>query len=174
MRELETQRLLLRPYQSRDFEEVSAILANPELMRNFYHEHPLNLEEATAFIEKYMKVSESDDLGLSLLYQKETGSLVGWAGIVPCTWLGVEDVELSILVVSEHQEKGYAIEAARRIVEYCLSELKRARLLALVNPANVPSRRLIEGEKDLFMQFHSEIPTKDRGQRRVYRLPWVA
>jgi len=54
MRKLETRRLLLRPYQSGDFEELSSILANPQLMRNFYHERPLNLEEATAFINKYM------------------------------------------------------------------------------------------------------------------------
>ena len=172
MRELQTQRLLLRPYQSRDFEELSSMLANPELMRNIYHGHPLNLKEATAFINRYMSnFSESDEVGLSSLCLKESGALIGLAGIVPCDYLGVEDVELGFLVVAEHQGKGYATEAAKTIVAYCLNELKRGRLLALVDPANVPSRRLIEGEQNLCMHFHAEIQTQERGPRRVYCLP---
>lgn len=81
--------------------------------------------------------------GMWLVFEKETGKLVGRAGVEHREELEGE-LELGYAIGTPWQGKGYATEVCRGILEYVCEELGFEEICSLVRPENMASVCLLE------------------------------
>ncbi|HKG21980.1 MAG TPA: GNAT family N-acetyltransferase [Blastocatellia bacterium] len=146
MVQLETERLILRMWRNEDFETYAEICANPEVMRYLGGKTFTRLEawRHMAFLVGHWQLM---GYGHWAVEEKETGSLIGRIGFLnPEGWPGFE---IGWTLGREHWGKGYAIEGARRALEYAFDDLDRDHVISLIHPENRGSITVAErlGEK---------------------------
>jgi RimJ/RimL family protein N-acetyltransferase len=74
-------------------------------------------------------------------FEKTSGKFVGVAGLHPH---GVGIYEIGFHLKPEFWGKGYAIEAAEKVIDYAFNELGAKELFAGHNPNNIASKKLLE------------------------------
>jgi RimJ/RimL family protein N-acetyltransferase len=139
---LETERLVLRMFRQDDLEPYAAMCADPEVMR--YLGDGKTLDRANAWRQLAMILGhwQLRGYGLFALEEKATGALVGRAGIFePEGWPGFE---LGWMLRRPSWGKGYATEAARRVLRHAFAEMGREHLISLIREGNAPSIRVAE------------------------------
>ncbi|HEU5251779.1 MAG TPA: GNAT family N-acetyltransferase [Solirubrobacterales bacterium] len=143
--ERQTARLLLRPPNADDRALYHAHFTQPEIER-WLRPSPLPPFSAGAVDELVAgdQAHWSDHgFGPWLLIERETGAFAGRGGL---HWTTVEEmamVELAWSVEPAMHGRGYATEMAEAAVARA-SEMQIEELVALVLPANAPSRRVAE------------------------------
>lgn len=143
---LETNRLLLRWFRETDFPEYAAICADPEVMR-FLGGNPMTRMEAWRHMASVMGHWYFRDFGVWAVEEKQSQRLIGRIGFMhPVGWPGFE---LGWTLGRESWGKGYAIEGARRALEYAFNEMDRDHVISCIAPDNVRSIKVAErlGEK---------------------------
>lgn len=161
---IETERLLLREFRDFDLNSLIDMLSDPKVMHRLFSGKPMHINSAKSFIEKEFTFGD-DGLGLGTLCEKTPEKFIGFAGIIPCQYLGVEDFEFGVALQEDSWGKGYAREIAEAQIKYGFENLSVDRLLALAHPQNVASLKVIE---KMGMRFLKEIFTEERGPRLVY------
>jgi RimJ/RimL family protein N-acetyltransferase len=161
-----TARLLLRPVADRDLPRLLAILGDAEVMKLALYERPLTADEAKRFIAEDFSKEPDDVTHLGVLCRIEDDAVIGFAGLLPCKYFR-GDLEIGFVLAAEHQGKGYATEIARKLIDVGFEALGCARLLALCDPRNSGSSNVLE---KLGMTEIDEIPTPDRGRRKVFEI----
>lgn len=139
---LETERLVLRPFTADDLDGIHAVLGDAEIME--YYPAPFTREQSQRWIEWNLGHYRDRGHGLWVLESKDTGELVGDCGLIPQTVDGRREVEVGWHVRRDQQRKGLATEAARECVRYAFEEMGLTRLISLIRPENLPSRRVAE------------------------------
>ena len=162
MKQLETDRLLLRPVQETDRAFLYTLLGHPDVMRYWLTGRPMTPAEVDKLTTHF-----SGDYASLLVTKKATEEAIGLAGIVPCDYLGVADYEFGWGLMPDFWGKGYATEMTHALIAVGFRELPIKRILALAHPANVGSWRVLEKAG---MTLIKEVETTDRGPRRVYSL----
>ena len=139
---LETERLLLRTITHDDFADLIAIWGDAETLR-FY---PNTLDEAAmrAWIERNLKRYEEHGHGLYAVIRKADQQFVGDCGLVVQDVEGVPELEVGYQFNKQFWGNGYATEAARGCMDYARDVLKRDRIISMIRPENLPSRRVAE------------------------------
>jgi RimJ/RimL family protein N-acetyltransferase len=82
--------------------------------------------------------------GLWAMVLKSNGELVGDCGLTRQAVDGTEEIEIGYHVRRDLWGQGYAPEAARACREYGFGRLGADRLISLIRPENLPSRRVAE------------------------------
>jgi RimJ/RimL family protein N-acetyltransferase len=164
--ELEAQDVALRPYRVTDHDALVAILGDAEVMKLALLERALCLEEADQFIRENFDTTVGGQPKLGTLCLKPTEEVIGFAGYLPCDYLGVDGLEFGFVISRTHQCKGYATQIGRELISFALTTLGYRRLIALCNPSNEASRNVLE--KKLTMTFEKLIDVPGRGERNVY------
>lgn len=149
---LETERLVLRPFAMDDLDGIHEVLGDPVSMR--YYPAPFTREQSERWIEWNLGHYRDHGHGLWVLESKVTGELVGDCGLIPQTIDGRREIEVGWHVRRDLQRQGLATEAARECVRYAFEEMGLSRLISLIRPENVPSRRVAE---KLGMEVEKEI-----------------
>jgi len=139
---LETPRLQLRTFVPGDIDALSLVLSDRETMR-FY---PAVLDRAgvSEWIARNRRRYETDGHGLWAMVLKSTGELVGDCGLAVQSVDDRNEVELGYHTRRDLWGQGLATEAARACREYGFKTLPVARLISLIRPENLPSRRVAE------------------------------
>jgi len=142
MRVLETQRLVLREFQHEDLDALAAILCDSETMRYY----PVSFDRAAVadWIQRNRTRYANDGHGLWAMILKSTRELIGDCGLVRQTVDAVDDIEIGYHVRRDLWNQGYASEAARACRDYGFANLKVDRLISLIRPENLASRRVAE------------------------------
>jgi RimJ/RimL family protein N-acetyltransferase len=144
--QLETERLLLRRWREDDFEAYAEICADPEVMR-YLGGKTFNRMEAWRHMAVMVGHWQLRGYGQWAVEEKASGKFIGRIGFLyPEGWPGFE---LGWTLAPAAQGKGYAIEGARRALEYAFTEMDREHVISLINPLNAASIRVAErlGEK---------------------------
>ena len=139
---LETDNLIIRPYQSDDLDRLSAILSDPITMR--FWPSPLTLEAARAWIERSIQSYLLHGFGRYALVQTATGELIGDCGILKSTVAGQAVNDLGYIVHHPYWGRGYATEAARAVKDYAFDTLGLDALHANMPWNHDASRRVAE------------------------------
>jgi ribosomal-protein-alanine N-acetyltransferase len=139
---LETERLALRELEESDVDLLHDALGDPVSMR--YYPAPFTRAKTAEWIEQNRSRYAADGFGLWAVEWKATGELVGDCGPVARIADGVHEVEVGWHVRPSRQRQGIATEAARECCRYAFEELGLTRLISLIRPENVPSRRVAE------------------------------
>jgi [ribosomal protein S5]-alanine N-acetyltransferase len=136
---LETERLLLREFVPEDVDALALVLSDAEAMR--YYPAALNRAGVAAWIERNRRRYVDSGHGLWAMVLKSTGEVIGDCGL---SRDGIEEVEIGYHVRRDLWGHGYAPEAARASHSYGFRQLDAARLISLIRPENLPSRRVAE------------------------------
>jgi len=138
---IETPRLLLRPMTLADEPALSAVLSDPETMR--WYPRSYTRDEVRQWIDRQIG-RYRDGYGLLGMVEKKTGQLVGDCGP---TWQEVEsgmELEIGYHVHRARWNQGFATEAARAVMEDSFRRFPIDRLISLIRPENIASRRVAE------------------------------
>ena len=139
---LQTRRLSLREFVPEDIDALSNILSDAETMR-FY---PMSFDQAAVvdWIARNRTRYASDGFGLWAMILNDTGELIGDCGLVRQTVDGEDEIEIGYHVRRDLWGQGYATEAARACRDYGFATLGVDRLISLIRPENMASRRVAE------------------------------
>ncbi|MCD5991765.1 GNAT family N-acetyltransferase [Pseudomonas sp. CDFA 553] len=169
---LETQRMILRQLSSADVPPMTQILINPEVMR--YSVRGVLGESATAeFIDWSLQSYAHHGFGPWAVVEKASGVLMGFCALNRESVDGVEEVEIGYRLAPQFWGRGLATEIVRATLGYGFEHLGLRSIIAIVQPANVASVRVIQKvgfNAFVYSQYH-------RLGVKIYRLnrdEWLA
>ncbi|WP_375470282.1 GNAT family N-acetyltransferase [uncultured Nostoc sp.] len=145
MPEIETARLLLRPYTPQDLDELAPILSNPAVMR-YSPRGPIpkdQVKEVTQEILKFFITHwQQHGFGVWAVVEKATAKLIGHCGLnfLPNS----PEVEVLYRLDEAYWNQGIATEAAKVSLRYGFEEVKLDHIVAITAPVHIASRRVME------------------------------
>jgi RimJ/RimL family protein N-acetyltransferase len=140
---LETERLILRQLTADDAEFIFELLNDPSFIRNIGDRNIRTLDDACAYILNGPAASYArNGFGLWLVALKETNERIGMCGLIRRE--NLEDVDIGYAFLPRFWGKGYAVEAARAAKDYAKDVVGLNRLVAIVDPTNEGSIRVLE------------------------------
>jgi len=139
---LQTQRLSLREMEPDDADFILEQLTDPSFLANIGDRGVRDHDSARAYIDRWRANYARDGYGLWLVELRETGEVIGMAGIVRRDTLPSPDIGYALL--PRHWSKGYAVEACAAVRDHAMQALGLPELLAIVSPGNAASVRVLE------------------------------
>lgn len=144
---LQTSRLVLREFTPDDADALALVLSDPETMR--YYPAPYDRAGVVQWIKRNRQRYEDDGVGLWAMELKdsreaELHKAVGDCGIVLQEVEGERLYEIGYHLRRDLWGQGLATEAAIACRDWAFAHLKTARLISLIRPENLPSRRVAE------------------------------
>lgn len=143
MRIMTTDRLALDEFDANDDADFLVELLNePSFIDNIRDTGVRTTADAAAYVREGPAASyRSNGFGLWRMSLLDAGDVIGMCGLVMRDFLPAPDLGFALL--RRHHGQGYAEEAARAVLKHADASLGLDRLLAIVSPSNVSSRRLL-------------------------------
>ena len=141
---LETKRLLLRHWKSEDLPLFAKMNSDSQVME--YFPQKLTPEESDQLAKRIEQELEEKEFGLWAVEVKNKIPFIGFVGLhiqnfeahfTPC-------IEIGWRLAHPYWRKGYAYEAATKVLSYAFETLKLEEIVAFTLPSNTPSRKLME------------------------------
>ena len=139
---LETNRIVLREFVAGDVDALAAVISDPETMK--YYPAAYDRAGVAEWILRNQHRYARDGYGLWGMILKSSGELVGDCGLIKQEIDDMSDVEIGYHLRRNLWGQGLASEAARACRDYGFARLPVARLISLIRPENLPSRRVAE------------------------------
>ncbi|MGC2697241.1 MAG: GNAT family N-acetyltransferase [Candidatus Angelobacter sp.] len=139
---LETDRLRLREFLLEDADALEAVLGDPVAMQ--FYSSPFDRQGVEAWIERNLERYQRDGHGLWAMLLKKSNELIGDCGCVLQEVEGKNEIEVGYHVRRNLWGKGYATEAAQACMDYAFAKLGAQRVISMIRPENVQSRRVAE------------------------------
>jgi RimJ/RimL family protein N-acetyltransferase len=140
-RELESERLRFRMFRVEDFPTYERWCQDIDIMR-YLGGKTLDRNQAWRHMAYLLGQWELMGIGYYAIEDKATGTLVGRCGFTDSPgWPGFE---LGWTIAPENQRRGFAIEAATRLMTLAFDVLQKPHVMSLIHPDNAPSRRVAE------------------------------
>jgi len=134
---LETQRLIVRRFESQDGPSVAAYTSDPVVMA-YMEEGVLTPAQVEAFVAQ----NRREEARAFPVVLKTEGQLIGHMVFHP--WFAPATYEIGWVLHPAFQGQGYAAEAGQALLHYAFVELQAHRVIATCQPENRPSYRVME------------------------------
>jgi len=158
MKVLETERLALRQFTADDAEFILELVNEPSFIRNIGDRGVRTTSDAIKYIETVPIASYArNGFGLYLVMLKESGESIGVCGLIKRDAL--DDVDIGYAYLPKFWPKGYAVEAALGVKGFARDVVKLNRIVAITDPQNQGSIRLLEKIGFTFEKWSSYLPT---------------
>lgn len=135
MNQIVTERLIIRKFKSDDWKDLYEYLSDENVVKY----EPYNpFSEEDCMDEAIRRTTDSSFWAVCL---KDTNKLIGnvyFAKQDFNTW------ELGYVFNLNYQGKGYATESCIAVINYAVKELEARRIVAMCNPENIASWKLLE------------------------------
>lgn len=144
VRELRTERLVLRQWGDADRDPWAALCADPRVMEHF--PAPLTRAQADDFVDRQSAHLDERGWGLWAVEVPDVAPFIGFVGLAepgfdadftPC-------VEVGWRLAAEHWGHGYAPEAARAALAFAFDDLGLDDVVSFTFVGNRNSRRVME------------------------------
>ena len=143
---LETERLILRPWEDRDLDAFAAMNADPEVMR--YFPSVMDRDGTAAMMERARAKLTADGFCVFPVERKVDGAFLGFVGLNrpsydkplpfdPC-------VEFAWRLVRSAWGQGYATEAAKAWMGFGFETLGLDEIVAFTTVTNIPSQKVMQ------------------------------
>ncbi len=109
-----------------------------------FYAAPRTREEASVWLRRTLAQYDQHGIGFWVIETIEGPRFLGYGGIRPITVDGADDLEIGWHVDKAFWNRGIATEAATAARDLALERFPGRRVLALIHPDNVPSRRVAE------------------------------
>ncbi len=139
---LETERLILRPFELGDADELHAVHSDPSTFEFIGSPPSASLDDTRARIERIRARLKDRISGPWAVVEKASGRVIGDSGLQI-----LEDgpeVELGYKLGPEYRGRGLATEAGRAWIAYGFETLGLDRIVAVTWPENTASWRVME------------------------------
>jgi RimJ/RimL family protein N-acetyltransferase len=163
MTRIVTERLVIRDVISEDAEANARLWSDPEVMRHMGG--PRSYQTICEQTPQVALAQATEDIGIWSVVEAATLSLVGNCGLVEKDVDGRTECELVYVFFTTVWGRGYATEAALAVQEHALRRLGRARVVALIDPANLASERVAVR---IGMQYRGDTTRAEGKQVRLY------
>lgn len=140
---LETKRLILRPICLDDKHAIFEYRCD-KVTNKYQGWIPEDIEDVETFIGKVAKqINEPDTWFQFVIIEKQTQKIIGDLGI---HFFDDENkqVEIGCTLNKDLQNKGYATESLKRVIDYLFNDLHKHRIITSIDPDNKNSIRLVE------------------------------
>ncbi len=173
---LETERLILTPYQLEDVDAAKAVLCDERVMR--YVGDVMTPEAVEARMPEIIQRGAGGRIGMWLVRRKDTLAKIGdaillpipieqddtdWSLVVPETYPDAQ-IEVGYLLVHEAWGQGFATEACTRLVQFFFEQTTLDEVVACTDPDNTNSQHVLQ-----------KSGLRRNGVKRVYaedNVPW--
>jgi ribosomal-protein-alanine N-acetyltransferase len=139
---LETPRLSLRPFNENDLDRMAELFANPDFMR--FSLGVFSRDQTVAFLEKSLSWDRADLPSQFAMIVRSNGALIGYCGFFHQEVDEIKEIEIGYRLDSDYWNRGLATEAAQVVRDHGFRDLKLPRLISLIHPDNIRSRRVAE------------------------------
>lgn len=148
-----SERLIIRHLDLNDAEFIFQLLNQDSWLRFIGDKQIHDLDAARKYLtEGPLAMYQQHGFGLFAVQRKMDNQVIGLCGLIKRDTL--PDIDIGFAFLDEFSGLGYAHEAALSIKDYAQNTLKLTRLIAIVNPANQRSMRLLE---KIGLAFESQI-----------------
>jgi RimJ/RimL family protein N-acetyltransferase len=162
MNVLETERLNLRRLSIDDAGFILQLLNEPSFIRNIGDKGVRDVADARQYVLNGPVASyRRYGFGLYAVELKESGQPIGICGLVKREALA--DVDIGFAFLPDYWSKGYAVESAAAVKAYGLEALGLKRLVAITNPENEGSMRVLE---KIGLKYQRQVQLSEDG-------PWI-
>ena len=138
---LETPRLILRPFQDEDIGRLAELMANRDFMR--FSLGPYTCEQTQAVLQKFLTWNHARLPSQFAVVLRENNDVLGYCGFLHHPEMP-EEVEIGYRLDPAYWNRCLITEAARAVRDYAFVDLKLPRVISLIHPENIPSRRVAE------------------------------
>jgi RimJ/RimL family protein N-acetyltransferase len=141
---LETERLVLRPFEERDYDALYSIHSDVEVARYLYNE-PRDREQVRELLGRKSAGTEWRNEGdwlSAAVVLRESGDVVG---DIALNWVSSEHRtgEIGFVFDPAHQGRGYATEAARAFLQLAFEGFGLHRVIGRTEARNAASARVL-------------------------------
>ena len=159
---IETNRLILRPLELSDAEEMFAMDKNPEVHKYLWQTPAQHIDEVIKVIDYVRSQYEKNNIGRFATIVKETNEFIGWTGIK-----FVDDhvengntnfYDYGYRLNENFWNKGYATEASKAWLDYGFNQMKIDKMNAYTHSENGASNHILE---KVGMKLMENYPDKD-------------
>ena len=171
--EVDTERLILRPFGEGDLADVVALNADPEVMRFF--PACLTADESAEAMKRWNQRLLDRGIGMLCARERDTADFVGIIGVqwVPFQAAFTPAVEVGWRLARRHWGKGYATEGAAACLDHVFGTTGLDAVLAMAVPSNHASTAVMRrlGMVEIGRFDHPVVPEGSRLRRHViYRI----
>jgi [ribosomal protein S5]-alanine N-acetyltransferase len=138
---LETARLVLRPFQKGDIDRLAELMANPDFMR--FSLGPYTRERTQGVLDKFLSWEKAGLPSPFAVVLRENTEVLGYCGFLHHPELPGE-VEIGYRLHPDYWNRGLITEAAQAVRDHGFRDWKLSRVISLIHPENIPSRRVAE------------------------------
>ncbi|NMF62689.1 GNAT family N-acetyltransferase [Brasilonema octagenarum] len=138
----ETQRLRLKPILKSELNTLHSIFINPYVRKYLCDDKVWSLQQVEEMLIESQRLFDERKFGLWFIETKNEKEIIGFVGL--WYFFGEGQPQLAYALLPEGTKKGYATEAATRILKYCFNELGYQYLLASCDQPNLESRKVAE------------------------------
>jgi len=137
---LETERLVIRPWQPDDRPAFTAVMSHPEVTQYVHGGKPYTEAEVDEWFARQARQLAEHGMCMGAIVEKSTNRVVGLGGTQP---LGTtSDLEIGWILARDAWGYGYATETVAAAMRHVLETLNRPRVVAIIDPGNEPSKRV--------------------------------
>jgi RimJ/RimL family protein N-acetyltransferase len=138
---LETSRLILRLFQVEDLERLAELMANRDFMR--FSLGPCTPEKTQVVLNKFLGWNQAGVPSPFAVVLRQNSEVLGYCGFLHHPELP-DEIEIGYRLDPAYWNLGLITEAARAVLNYAFLRLKLPRVISLIHPDNIPSRRVAE------------------------------
>jgi [ribosomal protein S5]-alanine N-acetyltransferase len=139
---LETSRLILRPFQEDDIGCLAELMANHDFMR--FSLGPYTRDKTQTVLEKFLSWNQAGLPSQFVVILRRNTELIGYCGFLHWQIDGTDEVEIGYRLHPDYWNRGLATEAARAVRDHAFRDLRLPRVISLIHPDNIASRRVAE------------------------------
>jgi RimJ/RimL family protein N-acetyltransferase len=140
---LETERLILRSFREEDADRMVQLFTHPDFMR-FSLGVFTERKQTVAFIEKVIGWNCAGIPSQFAVVPRDEDAIIGYCGFFYHPEDGIDDIEIGYRLHPDYWNRGLITEAARAVRDHGFRDWKLSRVISLIHPENVPSRRVAE------------------------------
>ena len=153
---LETERLILRPLELSDADDLFELNKNPEVHKYLWQTPEKSIDESMKTIEYVHKQYKENNIGRFATVLKETNEFIGWTGIK-----FVNDhiengnsnfYDYGYRLDEKYWNKGYATEASIAWLDYGFNQMKIEKMNAYTHAENGASNHILQKVGMHFME----------------------
>lgn len=141
---LETKHLIINSPTLADFNDLYDLQTDAEVMK-YIGKGIRSKDEIMSGLEKAIIHFEKFGFSLGNVIEKSTENFIGPAGLIYLAYDEQQpDIEVGYALIKDAWNKGYATELANGLIQWGFKNLPVQRLVAVINPNNEKSRRVLE------------------------------
>ena len=139
MIKIETERLLLRPLEEKDYDGVKSVICDAETM--VYYGAPYPEEGVRRWLDWSYGLFEDYGFGLFAIIRKEDGAFIGDISVSIQHIAGKMRPEIGYHLSKSYWRQGYAKEAGAAILDWLFENTSLNTVYSYTTTPNLPSRK---------------------------------